>query len=226
MNNINKFQWKIGGIWKGCVIASIAHAIMVAHYPEIDNEHSWDGINYNVQDSSGARGTITFQTNYYIGAFRDDRSERLALGPTFRNAIDYFNGASQQMIELAKQETLQYLLDEVDDKIMPLITTAFWGTENDTFSNDTFEEMFCNGGFLIQRQTMESESSIEEWKKYYDMSKQQCDLLRSIYKQKVDQPNHILILSKNKIAMIGTDDEEGLNESKISFSEIGIEWEK
>lgn len=27
-------------LWNGCMFASIAHAIMVAHYPELSYEHS------------------------------------------------------------------------------------------------------------------------------------------------------------------------------------------
>lgn len=43
---------------------------MVVHYPDLSSEHSWDGMNYNVQDSSGGRGTITFDGSYCVGAFR------------------------------------------------------------------------------------------------------------------------------------------------------------
>ena len=49
-NNINEVSWRMEELWQGCILASIAHAIMVAHYPELSNEHSWDGINYNIQD--------------------------------------------------------------------------------------------------------------------------------------------------------------------------------
>jgi hypothetical protein len=58
------------------------------------------------------------------------------------------------------------------------------------------------------------------------MLAQQCDLLESIYIRKVAQPTGTLLLSKGVIALIGTDDPDGLDESKTSFEEIDIQWEE
>lgn len=224
-SNLNKIQWSKGHLWEGCMLASIAHAIMVANYPDLSNEHSWDGMNYSVQDSEGARGTITFSGDCYVGAFRDDNSERLSKEESLFEYKTYFNDAPNNIFELAQKEALQYLLQKVNGKIVPLITTAIWGNETESFSNDTFEDLKGNGGFLIDRQIMKLEFAFDSWKKYYDMTDQQYDLLRNIYKRKIEQPNQLLILSAEEINMIGTDDEEGLYESRTSFNEIGIGWE-
>jgi hypothetical protein len=221
-----KVLWDKEQLWKGCILASIAHAIMVAHYPEVSNEHSWDGINYSVQDSSSARGTITFYNDHCVGAFRDNNSERLSNESRICKYTEYFNGVSENIIRLAEQEALQYLLENVDGRVTPLITTSFWNDENDFYSNDIFEDFIQNGGSLLERQAMNISQAIEEWKEYYDMTQEQIDLLINVYKRKITYPNQILILSKDEVNMIGTDDEEGLDESKTSFSEIGIEWEK
>ena len=61
---------------------------------------------------------------------------------------------------------------------------------------------------------------------YYEMSPQQCILLESIYKRKGVKPTDKIILSKDEIALIGANDPEGLDESKVSFAELGIEWDK
>ena len=95
---------------------------------------------------------------------------------------------------------------------MPLITTAIWGNETETFSNDTFKDMQNNGGFLIRRQTLDIEEAFDSWKEYYDMTEQQYKLLRDIYKRKVEQHNQFFILSIEEINLIGTDDKEGLRE--------------
>ncbi|WP_436970094.1 hypothetical protein [Lysinibacillus sphaericus] len=198
----------------------MAHAIMVAHYPELSNEHSWDDINYNVQDSSGARGTITFNPNYVVGAFRNEFSER-----EYIDALDYFNGAPKEVNQLAVNETLQYLLDEIDGDTVPVITTAFWEGDVGTYSNDSFEDFIENGGFLIESQTKDIETAINEWKEYYDMSDSQINLLYSIFERKISNPSGEIILMDSEIKMIQSDDEEGLNESRISFAELGIKWE-
>lgn len=223
---MSKIQCGKEQLWKGCMLASIAHAIMVAHYPEISNEHSWDEINYSVQDSAGTRGTITFDKDYYIAAFRDDNSERLNKENNMLDYKTYFSSAPKEISELAEKETLQYLLEEVYGNAVPLITTAIWGNETGSFSRDTFTDMKNNGGFLLERQMLKIEDAFDSWKEYYDMTEQQYDLLRNIYKRKIEQPNELLILSKEEINLIGSDDKEGLEESKISFNEIGFVWEE
>jgi hypothetical protein len=217
---MKKLNWQKENLWEGCILASIAHAIMVAHYPEFSNEQSWDGINYNVQDSSGARGTITFHPNYLVGAFRNEFSER-----EYLDALNYFKSASEEINQLAVHETLQYLLDDIDGETVPVITTAFWGGDDGTYTNDNFEDFIENGGFLIKSQSKNIETAINEWKEYYEMSESQINLLRSIFERKIINPNVEIILTEGEIKKIESDDEEGLNESRISFEELGIKWE-
>ncbi len=223
-NKLYELKWTKEQLWKGCILASIAHAIMVAHYPDLSNEQSWDGINYNVQNSTGARGTVTFHSQYCIAAFRDDNSDRIAIKNKVQEAYAYFKNAPKEIMSFAEIETLQYLLDNVNGKRVPLITAAFWEVTNKLVSIDTFDAVINNGGFLLEIQLMDFKAAIKAWKTYYDMSAQQCDLLESICIRKVARPTGTLILSKDEIALIGTDDPEGLDESKTSFEEIDIQW--
>jgi len=87
------------------------------------------------------------------------------------------------------------------------------------------DQLIDNGGFLLEKQVMELDSAIKLWKEYYDMSEQQIKLLNLVYERKIANPSDILILSTNEIVMIGINNQEGLNESKVSFKEINIEWE-
>lgn len=218
--DINELKWTKKQLWEGCILASIAHAIMVAHYPNLSNEHSWDGMNYSVQDSSGARGTITFHSQYCIGAFRNEDSDRTSEG----DSTKYFQGASDEIVKLAEAETLQYLLDNIDGKVLPVITSAFWGNKNKLFTTDSFDDMLQNGGFLLERQVMDFDSAIDEWVEYYDMSDIQVSLLKSIYVRRIANPKGKIILSKDEIDMIESSEHDGLKESKISFEEINISW--
>lgn len=45
----------------------------VSLYPELNYEHSWDEINYCMNDSQGCMATITFQNKYIVGVFQDIR---------------------------------------------------------------------------------------------------------------------------------------------------------
>ena len=221
-NKINEINWKKEQLWKGCILASIAHAIMVAHYPELSNEHSWDGINYNVQDSEGVRGTITFGLEYCVGAFCNYNSDRIKMLKNTSMVEDYFRSVPKEIINIAENEALQYLLEEVDGENIPIITTMFWGGREKFFGIDSLEDMYYNGVFLLKRQLLEFENAIESWIEYYDMSSQQSELLKAIFNRKIYTKSQNIILSKEDIQKIGTIDANGLMESKQSFKEIGI----
>ncbi len=34
-------------LYNGCIFMAVAHAVTVGEYPELNYEHSWDGINYS-----------------------------------------------------------------------------------------------------------------------------------------------------------------------------------
>lgn len=219
-HNINKIQFKIQDLYKGCMLAAIAHAIMTACYPEGANEHSWDEMNYSVQDSAGTRGTITFCDNYCVGAFRDDSIRPI------EDIEEYFKYAPDTLKNLAKEEALQYLLDDVNGKTAPSITTAFWAMNDEFFSIDEFDEFMEKGGFLLENHIMSLDDAIEAWKEYYDMTEEQCNLLKKLYDKKIKYPSQKLVLTKEEMEAINSNDEEGMEESEISFNEIGIYWSK
>lgn len=219
LKNIDNHGWKYNQLWNGCILASIAHAIMVAHYPELSYEHSWDGMNYNIQDGEGIRGTVTFQNNSFVAAFRNDKTFTIE---SLNNNL--FIEAPSKIIEIANKETTQYLLENIGGEILPAITTSIWGIEDKVFSPHSFDNIIKNGGMLLERQTMEPSQAIVSWKEYYEMTGNQIMLLKSIYSQKLFNPNKKIILFQEDIMLIGSDDEEGLHESETSFNEIGIEW--
>jgi len=213
-------NWTVNQLWNGCILASIAHAIMAAHYPEFSYEQSWDGKNYNIQDGARIRGTITFKNNNCVAAFRNDKSIRTSI--KMKNVIDYFDFAPDDIINLALSETLEYLYENVNGHDFPLITTAFWGYNNILYSNDSYDDLLSNGFNIILKQTLDIESAINEWKSYYNMSTQQIKLLRIIYKKRIMDVNKVIYISDDEIKMIGSNDKIALNESYTSFRELKI----
>ncbi|MCU5663774.1 hypothetical protein OCB72_03220 [Bacillus cereus] len=207
-------------LWKGCVLNSIAHAINVAHCPDFSHESSWDGFNYSMQDTQGGRGTITFHPNYTIVCLQDVNSERI---DEWIDAENYFEGAPSEVIHIAKEETLQYILEEVEGETVPFITTAFWIEDSGAYSIDSFEEMEEHGGFLLEIPLLDLQSAIERLEEY-ELTEEQIELLQLVYERKIKNPNEEIMLSKEEVAMIGTDDSEGLEVSKDSFEEMNITW--
>lgn len=221
MNSLHEIDWEKDCLWRGCILAAIAHAIRIAHDPDASNEHSWDGLNYSVQDTAGSRGTVTFTEDIFVAAFRDDASQSLRI-EAFKNHQIFLSEAPEKIVKLAEKEAFEYLLDDIDGQIKPSITTAFWGTQMTTCLMDSKKDLLKNGAALLKYQLKHADESVALWRDYYNMSKEQTELLMSIYDRKIANPSSKITLTKNEIKQIGSRSKEGLKESRSSFKEIGI----
>lgn len=67
-----------------------------------------------------------------------------------------------------------------------------------------------HGGFLLEIPLLDTESAIERLEEEYELTEEQIELLQLVYKKKIQSPNEEIKLSKEEIAMIGTEDSEGL----------------
>ena len=218
----NKLNFTKEQLYNGCLLAGVVHAIMNAHFPFLSSECSWDGKNYSRHNGSGDYGTISFSDSICVGAFRNhEKSERLFENE--RKAADYFEGAD--IIEFAENEALQYLLLDIDGVTGPVITTAFWGSNDEIYSKDNFDDFMSSGGDLIKAELMDTKQAFEYFADDYDcdINDQRFKLAKSIYNRKTADPNGRIILNKEEIAMIGSVDKEGMKESISSFREMNIQ---
>lgn len=203
-----------GKLYEGCLLAAIAHAVTVGEYPELNYEHTWDGINYCLNNSCGCRGTITFHHKYIVAAFRDETKVDLC-----KNALDYFDGASEEIKALADTETLQYLLDDVDGVIKPLITAALWGTWTELFSNDPLELFLENCSDIIKIQLMDFPDAMQAWDDNYEFHDGQDAFIRLLFcKKTCCKDNHPIILAKDEAADLYGD----IDECTESLRELNI----
>jgi hypothetical protein len=207
---------------KGCVLATIAHAIFTAHNPELANEQSWDGPNYSVQDSQGALGTVTFEARATIGAFFDAHSERnpLASGAHF-DLSTFLAEVPADVRSLADEETLQYLLQDYEGATVPVVTSVFWSDHNELVAPEPWPEAFANGAHLIQTQLRTADEAIEAWRSHYDLSPQQVELLRSLFAGRTSTDGAVVMSHDEKAALLEQGD-EGLEESRELLASVGI----
>ncbi|MBO7748734.1 hypothetical protein I8J29_31650 [Paenibacillus sp. MWE-103] len=210
-------------IWNGCILASIAHAVMTAHYPDFSFEQSWDGINYNVQDGAGIRGTITFHDRIIVAAFRKEQSDRLYNSDLTQTAIRSLHKAPPAVHAIAKSETFHCLLDEVDGQTIPLITALFYGVSDDFVSNDSLVDLFEHGAEIIQTQLLGcTDEAIKHWHDYYEMTQEQSDLVLSLFHRKLQNPKSVIRISQEEATSIGLVNAEGIDECRESLEELGI----
>lgn len=201
-------------LWQGCILASVAHAVMVRKFPELNFEHSWDGFNYSMNDGMGCRGTITFATDYTVAAFRDDK-----LRP--QPPEDFLDAKNTELIRIADNEALQYLLDDADGETKPVITSAFWGKNEALFAAFDADYLFSRGAALIRHQICSPEDAMAYWTEYYEMEQNEITLTRKLFCKKCNAPDEKLHLDADDLKLLS----ENGNihpECLISLSEIGI----
>ena len=206
--NINPMQ-----LYEGCIQAAIAHAVAVGMYPELNYEHSWDGINYCMNDSQGCRAAITFHNEYIIAVFQDIKKADWNI-----DALSFFDGASEKIIEIARNEALQYLLAEIDGIVKPVVTAAFWGTWDRLNSIQSFDDIIKNGGHIIRSQLLPYNKAMIEWRDYYDMDSKQISLIQKLFNEKIGSCGESLILHNDEIKLLYGDTDECL----VSLEELNI----
>lgn len=198
-------------LYEGCIQAAIAHAIAVGMYPELNYEHSWDGINYSMNDSQGCRATITFHADYIIAVFQDIHKVDWNI-----DAMYFFDGASEEIIQIANNEALQYVLEDVEGINKPVISAAFWGTWEQLKSVQSLDEIIENGGYIIHSQLLPYHVAMDEWRDYYNLDTQQITLTQKLFNQKINSNGERLALEDDDIMLLYGELEECL----VSLGEL------
>lgn len=204
-------------LYRGCLIASISHAIMTNIYPELAYEQSWDGRNYSIQDSQGLRGTITFETDYCVGAFRNDNS-------IFARNADYpdiiLSDFPLNIIDIARKETLQYLIIENAGRVFPSVSSIFWADDTAFYYSKKNIVSLQHDLLLIDKILLPEDEAIKEWQKYYDMNNDSIELLKYLLLEKDSHFEHNIVLSEERVQLIPGN--QLLNECVESLGELRI----
>lgn len=200
-------------LYKGCLLAAITHAVTVGEYPELNYEHSWDGINYCMNNSQGCRATIPFHPECIVAVFREKSQVD---GNT--DMMDILTGIPDSILSVAKQKALQYALDDMNGEVKPVITVAFWGDWETLYSSQSWEEFLMKGGDILHHQLLDETSAFQAWDEEYGLNDQQMELIQSLLQKKLKNKGQIIKLTKEEINCLYGD----IDECKESLQELEI----
>jgi hypothetical protein len=223
-----KLDFTMEELYKSRLLFSIADAIYSASCShKFEYPHTWDGMNYNQDICTGVRGVIYFAYGSCVGAYQDIKCDS-AWYHDIRNgkktAIEYFQNAPEYVKTLAEEKVLQYLFDETDYGVQPVISTAFWGDGEGLFSEDTFENFQEYTGQELLIQHIKYDQAIKACEENYEFEKEQMELLKSIYALKIANPGTLLTLTKKETDTIVkfSNSEEGMKECETLLNDINI----
>lgn len=210
--NCKKIKINPQQLYNGCIFMAVAHAVTVGEYPELNYEHSWDGINYCMNNGHGCRGTITFGRKYIIAVFQDT-----SVKTPYQDAMNFFEDAPEGIVELAKSETFRYVLKNIDGEIKPYITAAFWGTWDELYSVPEYDEIMKNGAHILAVQLMEIREALRTCDDYYGLTDGQMDLILSLSKQRSQTDFSMPIILEKTDVLYGD-----MSEIRVSMGELNI----
>jgi len=221
---ISRTNFSAADLRKGCLLSTIAHAIFIAHNVELAHEQSWDGINYNIQDTQGALGTITFAKAGVVGAFFDLHSPRNPLTAEVSYDLDALLAEMPAGLrKLAEDEALQYLIQDLNGAEMPVITAIFWEEDGRLVSMEPWTDVLLNGAHLIETQLLPEAGAIDVWRSHYGFSQSQVALLQSLFTRKLAASELPLVLTIAEKAELLRKGSEGLDQTRELLAGVGIE---
>lgn len=180
-------------IKRNCLIASIAHAIFTCKNPDWDFLQSWDNNNYSIQDAAGIRGTISFYEDFCIGCFRNDKSKPIK---DFNAKISKF---SEHIIKEFLQETSQYLLDDLNGKITPVISSLFYCDNKYIEILSSINSIKKNGmSICLPLFERNLEKSVHYWGDEFNLTSEDVELLIRILNIKTNNFNEKMQLNSSE----------------------------
>ena len=216
MENIFEFS-NYNTFYQRCILASIAHAIMIGKFNLLTNEQSWDEKNYSFQNMEGIRGVISFGANNFVCVIQND--ENYIEGEE-EIITQLFQGTDDKVRNLVKNEALQYLMIENNDDVVPAASVAFWGDKKNNCSNLREKELLDICGNILLPYLCSEGDAKKYWKDYYEMNPEQLDFMEEIYELRINSTTKIL-LDKNKKEKLRAWLDE-IDECIDFFSEINI----
>lgn len=199
-----------------CIFASLIHALMTMQFPELSYEQSWDDENYSIVCGDG-RFTISFDEDNCVGAFRccgcgDMDADRILLQ------------VPSEIAEIAKTETFQYLLDDINGVVIPSISGMFYIFNENLIMIPHSAIHQLNDVIPLSRCLFEGMSSITNYLvQYYDMNSRQMEYVYGIFTRILDNQFKEINIAVSEIrAVFGGD---GITECIDSFREMGISIE-
>jgi hypothetical protein len=214
-------------VFPGSLLGSIAHALFICHYPDFAHAQSWDGMNYNVQDSAGSHGTVAFSGDRFVGVFFYEQSSRNPFrDPSYIDVDRYFFGIPDDLRELAYRKALRYNLEEYNGAPTPVITTAFWGdgVGERLVACEDWASVFLHGACLIQHQLLKPDLALAEWATEYELEPKEMDLVMTLFQRRVASSSLPIPLLESELQLLESfsPTKEGIQASLESLAEIGF----
>jgi hypothetical protein len=203
------------------MLGSIVHATVQPRFDMFFE--GWVGDVYQLNDWQGTSGVVVFFTSGAIGAFYDVHS-RHQWAWLLQNQESFFRGMPADLRVIADKIALQYLLQEVDGRVVPLVTAVFWSAGERLSAAVPWTEFMENGGHILRTHLMEREAALAEWAEGYEMTAEEVEFAERVFDRKWTAKSSWIDLTESEARWVQEHAEkpEGMMQCRKSFAEIGV----
>ncbi len=211
-------------LWQGAILHTIAHAIWIMQHPLLADEVVWRGFNYEIDNSEGTRGIITFSDAGIVGVFRDNLSPRAPWSskPDSYDFTDFLKGIPTDLYNLMKQHALPYMHTFGPIIDSPVITAAFWGNGEALTASEPWSQVLENGANILDIELLDFDEALAVVEENYDFLPFQLATVKTLFKRKMAEPDSVITLSEQETNSLTEVSSEGFEESSELFLAIGI----
>lgn len=205
----------------GALLGSVVHATV---QPRFDMYfEGWNGDVYQMNDWEGTYGVVVFFHGGAVGGFYDVHSSH-EWKWLLKNQESFFQGMPADLRPIADKVLLQYLLQEVEGKIIPLVTAVFWADGDLLTAAVPWSEFMDNGGHILRIHLMERHAALNEWTDGYELTPGEVEFAERIFDRKQAAKSSWIDLTESEARWLESRAEapKGMQQCRKSFSEIGV----
>ena len=180
----NKLDLSFSTIYDTCLCTMCCYITTLAK-SELDFfDFVWQDDAFSFQSVMQTYGTISFdvKSQFVVGAFRYSASKRIGDYPQM-DALSLFETSDQQVKAMAENTVLFRLKmgfeipkrgfeSKVKEIVVPVATTAFWGSGNAIYSCDSQDDFIRHGGRYLCELCRFQNRLHDELIDYFDMSEE------------------------------------------------------
>ena len=180
MNTIFSFTNR-NEIYKKCLYASIAYAVMVGKYYLLSEEINWDGSNYLTQNMEGGKAVFAFTEKLLVCAIQNEKD--FITGEKNISKL-LLEASNKELIDVSKSEIFPYFL--LDDEEAS-VTAVFWESNDAFLSCIDEKELMEKTDNILLPYLYEMEDCVKYWKNYYEASDMQMDFIYDLFERKLSE---------------------------------------
>ena len=180
-NSLERIDLNIENIYRNSKLSTIAEYFMFDKW----YGNWWNDNIYIYDNNEGDRCAIEFGNEYIIGVFFDHETYEDTPLEIFLKQVP------EDIGEKAKKGVLQYMLLDDDN---PVISTMFFGKNNEFYSTHQKEEFIKKGGRLIKE--YEYSKMLEELKDDMGCTDEDLKVIEEIYNKTIKSDNQIINLDE------------------------------